>query len=295
MSSAFDELSPAQLTERITEKARSLGASVVGVADVEPLKVSPSHCLSPKVGMGLETRRRDAPDEVAPVEVTWPPDAVSAVVIGVAHPASRPELDWYDGKGTPGNRLLIGMTKELSGWLEQEYGIPTHRPPYFIESDGVFMKDAAVHAGLGSIGHNNLVITPEFGPRVRWRVLLLDRAAQATGPLDYDPCDGCDEPCRRACPVGAFDETAYDASALGQSELPATDGTYDRITCNAKMSQDVEDAAAALATSDEDQRDLADTMNAFEEQEMALTPADGTPTYGVKYCRRCELSCVVGG
>jgi epoxyqueuosine reductase len=289
-----NELSPPEVTKRIVGKAKALGASLVGVADVARLKDSPSHRLSPLIGMGLDVRWRDAPDQVHPAEVDWPADALSAVVIGVSHPTTQPELDWYDGKGTPGNRLLIRIVRELGEWLEHDLSCATHRPPYFIESGGVFMKDAAVLAGLGSIGRNNLVVTPEYGPRVRWRVLLLDRAAQPTGPVDHDPCDGCDEPCRRACPVGAFDETAYDAVALGQSRLPATDGTYDRVTCNAKMAQDVEDAAAALATSEEDRQDLASTMNAFEEAVLALPPDDGGVWYGVKYCRRCEFSCPVG-
>ena len=290
----MNEPSPSELTELIVERARSLGASVVGVADVEALKASPSHRISPRIGMGLEVRWRDAPDDVVPAEVDWPADAASAVVIGVSHPADQPELDWYDGKGTPGNRALIRIAGELSGWLEDEFSIASHRPPYFIESGGVFMKDAAVLAGLGSVGRNNLVVTPGYGPRVRWRVLLLDRAARSTGPVEYDPCAGCAEPCRRACPVGAFDETAYDAATLGQSRLPATDGTYDRITCNTKMAQDIEDAAAALATSEDDGRDLAARMNAFEEAVLALPPAGGESSYGVKYCRRCELSCPVG-
>jgi len=288
-----NKLSPSELTESIVEKAKSLGASAVGVADVERLKASPSHRISPKIGMGLDVRWRDAPDDVVPAEVEWPADAVSAVVIGVSHPAAQRELDWYDGKGTPGNRALIRIVKELSDWLKDSYALTTYRPPYFIESGGLFMKDAAVLAGLGSVGKNNLVITPKYGPRIRWRVLLLCREAKATGPVEYHPCDGCDVRCRKACPVGAFEEAAYDASALGQWQLPGTDGTYDRITCNTKMAQDVEDAARALATSEQDRQNLASTMNAFEEAVMALPPA-GEARYGVKYCRRCELSCPVG-
>jgi epoxyqueuosine reductase len=289
-----NKLSPSELTESLLEKAKSLGASAAGVADVERLKASPSHRISPRIGMGLEVRWRDAPDDVVPAEVDWPAGAVSAVVIGVSHPADQPELDWYDGKGTPGNRALITIVRELSDWLKGSFSLTTYRPPYFIESGGVFMKDAAVLAGLGSVGKNNLVITPKYGPRIRWRVLLLDHAAKATGPVEYDPCDGCDQRCRKACPVGAFDEIAYHASALGQSQLPGTDGTYDRITCNTKMAQDVEDAARALATSEEDPKNLASTMNAFEEAVMALTPALTGARDGVKYCRRCELSCPVG-
>lgn len=286
--------SPSELTERIVEKAKSLGASAVGVADVEQLKVSPSHRITPKIGIGLDVRWRDAPDDFVPAEVDWPAGAVSAVVIGVSHPTDQPELDWYDGKGTPGNRALITIVRELSDWLKDSFSLTAYRPPYFIESGGVFMKDAAVLAGLGSVGKNNLVITPKYGPRIRWRVLLVDHAAKPTGPVEYAPCDGCDQRCRKACPVGAFDEIAYHASALGQSQLPGTDGTYDRMTCNTKMAQDVENAARALATSEEDPKNLASTMNAFEEAVMALMPARTGARYGVKYCRRCELSCPVG-
>jgi epoxyqueuosine reductase len=289
-----DHAVPSELTDRIVDRARSLGASVAGVADVAALKRSPSHLIYPKIGMDPEAPWQDAPEEALHHEVEWPADAVSAVVIGVSHPTSRPELDWYDGKGTPGNRILIRVVKKLSDWLADELSVKSWRPPYFIESTGIFLKDSAVMAGLGCIGKNNMAITPEFGPRVRWRALLMDRPAQATGPVDYDPCDGCPQPCRRACPVSAFGHTAYAASELGQALLPGIDGTYDRVTCNTKMSRDVDDAARAIAASDEEGEALASTMNSFEEAVLALPKGDGEPQYGVKYCRMCELSCPVG-
>jgi epoxyqueuosine reductase len=278
----------------VVEKAKSLGASVAGIADVGSLKESPSHRIYPKIGMDPTVRWQDAPEEGLHHEVDWPADAVSAVVIGVVHPADRPELDWYDGKGTPGNRILIRIVKELSDWLKETYSVRTHRPPYFIESTGIFLKDSAVMAGLGRIGKNNLVITPEYGPRIRWRALLLDHPAEATGPIEFDPCDGCEQPCRRACPVGAFARAVYSTSELGQSALPGINGTYDRVTCNTKMARDVDEAARALAASDEEGEALASTMNAFEDGVMAMPEADGEPQHGVKYCRMCELSCPVG-
>ena len=125
-------------------------------------------------------------------------------------------------------------------------------------------------------------------------MLLPDHAAKATGPVEFDPCDGCSAPCRRACPVGTFDEVAYDAPTLGRSELPGTDGTYDRVTCDTKTAHDIEDAAAALAAGEDDRAELAMTMNAFEEAVMAVLPAGEEARCGVKYCRRCELSCPVG-
>jgi epoxyqueuosine reductase len=122
-----NKLSPSELAERIVEKAKSLGASAVGVADVELLKASPSHRISPKIGMDLDVCWRDAPDDIVPAQVDWPADAVSALVIGVSHPADQPELDWYDGRGTPGNRVLIGIVKELSCWLKDSFFSPGNR------------------------------------------------------------------------------------------------------------------------------------------------------------------------
>ena len=287
-------LSDQEFTATVIEKARSLGTSVAGVADIGPMKESPSHLIAPKIGMDPDVRWQHAPEDVEPTEITWPPDASSAVVIGVVHSIHQPELDWYDGKGTPGNRILIRIVNELSEWLEDTCSVKTYRPPYFIEKGGVFLKDTAVLAGLGCIGKNNIVITPEYGPRIRWRALLLGRSARATGPLDFDPCDGCPQPCRKACPVGAFENTVYSSSGLGQSILPGINGTYDRFTCNTKMSLDVEEAARAMAASDEEGEELASTMNAFEEVVMAMPKGEGEPQYGVKYCRRCELSCPVG-
>jgi epoxyqueuosine reductase len=216
-------LSASELTAVVVEKALSLGASVAGVAAVGPLKASPSHSIHPQIGMDPEVHWQDAPDEALHHEVAWPSDAVSAVVIGVEHPVDRPELDWYDGKGTPGNRILIRVATEISEWLEEALSIRSHRPPYFIESTGIFLKDSAVLAGLGCIGKNNLVITPEYGPRIRWRALLLDRTAQATGPVAYDPSPAA--PGRAAKPVPSARSTRPPATrprSDSRSSLPQT-------------------------------------------------------------------------
>jgi epoxyqueuosine reductase len=287
-------LSSSELTERIVEKAKSLGASMAGVASVESLKGSPSHQIYPKIGMDLEVHWQDAKDDVEPGEVAWPADAPSAVVIGVAHHPDEPELDWWDGKGTPGNRILVRVNGELSEWIEKAFPVKTYRLPYFVEKGGIFLKDAAVMAGLGSIGKNNLVITPEYGPRIRFRALLLDREAEATGPLAFNPCEGCTQPCRQACPAKAFQHTVYSAAALGQSILPGINGTYDRVTCNVKMEQDIEEAVMALPVGDEERQDVRLAIDEFEEGVMVNPRGSREPYPCVKYCRACELACPVG-
>jgi epoxyqueuosine reductase len=113
-------------------------------------------------------------------------------------------LDWWDGlEGTPGNRILIQINNELSHWVEEKLDIKTHKLPYHVEKGGIFLKDSAVMAGLGCMGKNNLLVTPEFGPRIRLRAMVLEAEVEPTGPVQFDPCDGCKEPCRHACPQKA--------------------------------------------------------------------------------------------
>ena len=66
----------------------------------------------------------------------------------------------------------------------------------------------AVNAGLGELGANGVVITKEFGPRVRWTMISIDADIEIDGPVDLDMaayCDACRR-CIRACPGKAISE-----------------------------------------------------------------------------------------
>ena len=64
-------------------------------------------------------------------------------------------------------------------------------------------KLAAYLAGLGWIGKNCLLITPEAGPRVRWSTILTNAPINPTGKPMTDGCDDCTK-CVDTCPVSAF-------------------------------------------------------------------------------------------
>lgn len=51
-------------------------------------------------------------------------------------------------------------------------------------------KHAAVRAGLGEFGHNNLVITPEYGPRVRFSTVLTAARLEPSPLLQKKTCLG---------------------------------------------------------------------------------------------------------
>jgi epoxyqueuosine reductase len=164
----------------------------------------------------------------------------------------------------------MSVIDRLADWLEQEVGTRTYKLPYHIEHGAVYMKDAAVLAGLGCIGKNNLLITPSFGPRQRLRVLLIDVDLPPTGPMEFDPCRTCPMPCRAACPQKAFDEKTYSCKAFGLPQLPGRNGAFNRQRCNRQM--DADNAAC----------------------EIIEIQGQLKPERRVKYCRACELACPVG-
>ena len=268
---------------QIIEKAKSLGASSAGIASVEQIKKSPSYTFNVKIGEGINGV--SANEGYTNYTVQWPEDAKSALVIALSHPTDKPELDWWSESkyGTPGNLRLHELNLELSILIKEKYGINTHRVPYGPWDNGIFLKDSAVLSGLGCIGKNNLLITPEFGPRFRLRAMLLDSELAPTGPISFDPCNDCDELCHKACPGQVFDEIAIVSDKMGMDVLPARYGNYSIVKCSSHSSIYVKE-------SDIDFRDgLFWSEASWDEAEGAFQK----DKY-LKTCRDCEFSCPIG-
>jgi epoxyqueuosine reductase len=267
------------LGTQILGKAREMGAIMAGIASVDLLRESPSHQVLRKLGLEIDgigslMRMPDMRD------VKWPSTARSAVVIGVSHPEDKPELDWADASSnTLGNRILIDINRQLAAWIEERLGTLAYKLAYSVEMGGAFLKDAAFLAGLGCVGRNNLIITPELGPQVRLRAMLLEMELEPTGPIAFDPCAGCGDLCRKACPQSAFESIVHSPQEAGTEHLPGRDGSFSRSACFQQMVIDVENGGVGL---DEASMDGADAEQA------------NTTEITIKYCRRCELACPIG-
>ena len=256
------------LGEKIIENALANGATIAGIASMEAVKKSASHTIYSEMGdyTGVGTVRERSSIKDFKL-FNWPDAVKSLLVIGLSHPKDKPELDWWDGRGTPGNRILIDIIKRTRENIENDMKIKTFSLHYYVEKGGIFLKDAAVLAGLGCIGKNNLLITPLNGPEVRLRALFLSADIQPTGPIDFDPCTECKVPCRSICPENAMNEKYSIFQSMKTSQpLPGRDGTYNRNLCNNRMEKDERESS--------DQKDSKQPM--------------------VKYCRKCEFVCPVG-
>jgi epoxyqueuosine reductase len=256
----------------ILKKVKQFGVHLAGFANVDDLKVAPSFIFAPQLSVldkVLETLEDEM--ELNPGEVKWPEMAKSILAVAVEHPADKPELDWWYGQKSPsGNKLLINAVKALCDWIPANFDIDVFHFPYFIEQGGIYLKDAAVMAGLGCIGRNNMVVTPEFGPRVRLRAMALSVPIPSTGPSGFDPCVNCDDLCRKACPQHAFDEPFYSPETYNLAILPGRDGSYARPTCYIEIKKNSDEAKEQVP-------------EGFSKSVKVL-----------KFCRDCELSCPVG-
>lgn len=110
------------------------------------------------------------------------------------------------------NTLNTFTAFELARFLEKQghraFVVQPTTPYYAQELRGVMShRHAAVRAGLGVFGKNNLVLTKEFGPRQRFCTVLTDAKLGPDPMIEEDFCQQCLE-CREVCPVQAWDSAS---------------------------------------------------------------------------------------
>jgi epoxyqueuosine reductase len=237
------------LSHEIIAKAESFPGIKAGIARLEDVLQSPSYKVVPD-GKFFSSLSNEA------TVIEWPSKAKSILVLGLHHPEDNPRLDWWDRGNTMGNRLLMDISDSLKQWLKEEYGLLSLPLPYHVESGGLFLKDAAVIAGLGVIGRSNLLLNPEWGPCIRFRSILIEGELKATKPIDEEffPCESCSEICHSACPQNVF-----------------STGTYCKPDCIAQINTDI--------------------TNKMHDEEV---DQDRAPRLIIKYCRACEFACPAG-
>ncbi|MDN7023780.1 epoxyqueuosine reductase [Methanoculleus sp. FWC-SCC1] len=200
-------------TSTLRAAALELGAELFGVADVR-------HFLSPEY---TGNRPQDFMES-----------ARSVIVLGVAVPRGSIE-SLPKGRAEYTNTLMAGTATlrliafRLARRIERDGYRATIVPTegsefgYWYADRETLMADmsikyAAYAAGLGSYGANHLLITDEFGTRIRMTAVVTDAPLGDGGdpsrPFLHEDCKECMR-CVAACPAGAF----------------TADGTIDRKKC----------------------------------------------------------------
>ncbi|HEY9247207.1 MAG TPA: 4Fe-4S binding protein, partial [Candidatus Methanoperedens sp.] len=173
----------------------------------------------------------------------WPqsiyPEAKTVIVIGL--PVSLPIVEtapsiYYHELYKTVNLMLDSKAYEIANFLTEKGcgAIYLPRDAYgdigiLIEKPFAFFshKHAAFLAGLGSMGQNNVLLTPQYGPRVRFTSIFTSAEIQPDPQECKDLCTRC-LLCVKNCPVSAI-------PAEGDFPPPV-----DKIAC-AKRSRELRD------------------------------------------------------
>ena len=174
----------------IKQRILEMGADLIGIADLEPLRelefIEPADLLEPF------TRAVSIAVQLPVSAFEMITDQPTPIYSNIYNTANR-LLDELAFKTAvtlqkDGHNSLPVPASQLLDW-DKLYGAISH-------------KAVARVAGLGWQGKNLLLITPQYGSRVRLVTVLTDAPLQFDTPME-NRCGKCMQ-CRDACPVGAI-------------------------------------------------------------------------------------------
>lgn len=205
----------------VKTKARDLGCDLVGIADSAVLNAHPPDPAEPR-------RPADISDH----------DADRVIVLAKRLNVGTTRLTRWDERHKYYNdeltlTVLEEASLELVLWLE-DHGYPalivppTHVDPWDYQNDPkahlhtiLSLPHAAVEAGLGTLGLNQQLLTPEFGPRVMLGAVLSSVPVEPDRRLEQALCRGpeCGR-CLQACPGDVIGHWDRDWAACDRFRSP---------------------------------------------------------------------------
>ncbi len=204
-----------QLTADVERLARELGADLFGVASAEAFEGAPNGYRPRNLLRGARS--------VAVVGVHLLDGAFELA-------PSRPYSITYQVANLELDRIAFRVAKQLQERGHRALQVPAS-PPYDLARNmgDLSHRHAAWLAGIGVFGKSSLLLSPEFGPRIRLSSVVTDAPLEPSAPLEVDLCGDCDA-CLRACPVdalqgpGIVDKGVCDANHVRVGERLQLDG-----------------------------------------------------------------------
>jgi epoxyqueuosine reductase len=204
----------------IKAKARELGIDLVGIAD--------GGTIENNTPPGFPNKPSDITEH----------DGGRVIVLGKRYTAGTTRIARWDERHKYYNdELTLTMLEEASlhlvYWLEdQGYpGIiipPTHVDPWAYKNDPdehlttlLSLNHAAVEAGLGTLGLNLQLLTPEFGPRLMLSAVMCTIDCDTDTPMSKALCRGpeCGR-CLSTCPGDVVGHWSRDWAACDRYRSP---------------------------------------------------------------------------
>ena len=231
----------AQIDKELEEYARTMGAELYGVASAEayadrfPDKPQPTSFIEDArsvIVIGLPFEPGTVATVLRPEAIVIKSGALKRFVshcvalkvlrpelaglrsraaddVGVSnvHPAGAERFFMGEENGILSRELQL-MGYKIAKRLRQQGWTALHLPP--AKQNNRFRTAPFYHmpamylAGMGTLGLNASILTPEFGPRVFVTSIITDCPLTTGKPLKEDLCTQCNL-CVENCPIGAID------------------------------------------------------------------------------------------
>lgn len=278
---------PAIDAEAIRTQARTLGIDLVGFCSWQDLEA-------------------EAPDYDKPSQLST--YLTRLIVLAKRYPtgvARSPDAAFRQYAVGRVARHLEEAAGGLAYWLEERDAIACilsaaipdlRRQPMAYAGPGgqgsLLLRQAAAASGLGTLGLNEMILTPEYGPRVFLAGVLTDADVECGQPLAEELCPGLEEcgRCAEACPVAAIPNSAPPDTPL--AEVRGLDAEACARACQPFGPDRMVEHLA----------DLFGSKSAAEAVEIAESPVTQRIFYNLTVqrqgaytgCQSCQLACPVG-
>jgi epoxyqueuosine reductase len=199
-----------KLHDFIKARASSLGFCLCGITDSMPLEHFPNYQDWINKNYHGEMKYLAADRHLLPrsdpkLVVPW---VKSIVVVAWPYPLIHSKLQEPAGliAGYVGSKdyhlLLPCKLNELVDDLRRLRTLPL-QAKIFCDSGPILERELAVRAGLGWIGRNSCLISPQYGSAFLLAEVFLDVDLPVDSPFNRNYCGTCQR-CRQTCPTGCI-------------------------------------------------------------------------------------------
>jgi epoxyqueuosine reductase len=198
------------LKQALIQFAASIGIDKIGFASADPFETLKERLIRHR-SLGYESgfEEPDIEKRVYPEKTL--PGPKSIIAIAIAYPSKmkhppRSEPGAYRGMiaraawGEDYHRVLTGKLEQLADFLRRSE--PGARVEIMVDTGVLSDRATAERAGIGWVGKNCAVITPEYGSWVYLGEMITDIFFEPDHPLESQ-CGSCTR-CIDACPTGAL-------------------------------------------------------------------------------------------
>jgi len=186
------------LKSELREYLKTLGASLVGFADLSNIDTSAFNNMNYGIAFGIKIRTK--------------------IIENINEGPTKEYYEEYNQINKALDDIVISCVKYVE---DQGYSAIGQTSTYVTSDNSLTTilphKTVATRAGLGWIGKNALLITPEYGSAIRISSVITDMPLLTNTPINESQCGKCTN-CTTTCPASAIKGTVWNVN-LTRDEL----------------------------------------------------------------------------